>query len=727
MPMPRISPRLREALARGNQPALEGPVGTMRVVQAADQASVDVLIYGHIGSSWWDEDSITAKSVVDALKDSTAETINVRINSYGGSVSDGIAIHNELRRHSARGAKVNVTVDGVALSIASLIAMAGDTITMASNTSMMLHAPWGTLYIESHAKDIREIAEEFASVLDVMGKSMAQSYSRKTGKPASEYEAMWASGKDHWFTAEDAKAAGLADVVTDAEETASDDDEEDGEEASALAQKLLASAPETIRANLRAALKLSHGSNSRASARANPPATTGTTNGDQTMPNPTNPGAAGAGNAADVQAALGALRARNTEILALAATCADNKEVQEYVQRVVAEADAQVTAGDVGKEILRIQAKNRVPLNGGGTVIAGADERDKLRDAMANAVQARAGMAKADPANPFRGYTLQEVARVCAERAGVNVRGMDRLAMIGAAFTHHSSDFPLLLANVSQKALLAGYNDTVELFPQFTRPVNVSDFKPATLAGLGLFSNLEIVRENGEYKYGTFSEAGTTIQLATYGKLFGISRQAIINDDLNAFTDVPRKMGQAAKRTVGAAVFNLLTSNPTLSDGVALFHANHNNLLTGAAITTTSVDAMSAAMAKQTGPGGVGTVSVPLKYLVVPIALRGTAKTVKESQFEVSSNRNNTTPNSVRDTFEVLADARLDAVSAAAWYGVADPAQCDGIVVAYLDGQQEPYLESKDGWNVDGTEFKVRIDAAAGIGDHRGLARNPGP
>jgi len=726
MPIPTISARLREAFARGNH-APSDLAGTMRVVQAADQSSVDVLIYGYIGSSWWDDESVTAKSVVDALKDSVAKTINVRINSYGGSVSDGLAIHNELRRHTARGATVNVTIDGVAASMASLIAMAGDTITMARNTLMMLHAPWGTLYIESNAKGIRELAEEAASLLDVMGKAMAQSYSRKTGKAADEYEAMWATGKDYWYTADEAKDAGLADSVTDADDQAPDDDGEEEGSAAALAAELLARAPEALRGNLRAALRLNPDPNSRASARATLPAPAGTTTGVETMSKETNQGAAGTGNAADVQAAMVALRTRNTEILALAATCADNKEVQEYVQRVVAEADVQVTAGDVGKEILKIQAKNRVPLNGGVSVSAGVDEREKVREAMGNAIQARASMAKADPANPYRGFTLQEIARACAERAGVNVRGMDRLSMIGAAFTHHSSDFPLLLANVSQKALLAGYNDTPELFPQFTRAVNVSDFKAATLAGLGLFSNLDIVRENGEYKYGTFSEAGTTIQLATYGKLFSISRQAIINDDLNAFTDVPRKMGAAAKRTVGAAVINLLTSNPTLSDSVTLFHATHNNLLTGAAISTTSVDAMAASMAKQTGPGGVGTVMVPLKYLVVPIALRGLALTVKQSQFEVTSNKNNTTPNIVRDTFEVIGDPRLDAASAAVWYGVADPSQCDGIVVAYLDGQQEPYLEAKDGWNVDGTEFKVRIDAAAGIGDHRGLAKNPGP
>ena len=81
------------------------------------------------------------------IRDSTGSTINVRINSIGGSVSDGIAIHNELRRHAKRGAAVNGTVDALACSIASLVIAACDTVTMPSNALQMLHAPWGSLYI----------------------------------------------------------------------------------------------------------------------------------------------------------------------------------------------------------------------------------------------------------------------------------------------------------------------------------------------------------------------------------------------------------------------------------------------------------------------------------------------------------------------------------------------------------------------------------------------------
>lgn len=439
--------------------------------------------------------------------------------------------------------------------------------------------------------------------------------------------------------------------------------------------------------------------------------------------------------AADVSAAsrqaaddaVAALRTRNADIKALAEPHFGNTDVRSYYDEVVATADPTVTPADVGKKILAILAKDRESMGGNASVQAGTDERDKQRGAMAKAIDVRIGTVKAEGDNPFRGFTMFELARACADRAGVNTRGMDRMEIVGSAFTHSTSDFPLLMADVAHKSLKRGYEESPEVFPLFTRAVTLTDFKPTSLAGLGRFSDLDLIPEGGEYKYGSFNESGSPLRLATYGKMFSITRQAVINDDLNALADVPRKMGQAAKRTLGNAVFAILTSNPTMGDGKALFHVDHKNLVgTGTTITTTSVDGMRVLMATQKDADG-NVVRVPLKYLVVPVGLGGAARTVLESQFEVgAASRNNTTPNIVRNTFEVIEDPRLDAADPNAWYGVADPAFYDGIAVGYLDGRQEPYLESKQGWNVDGTEWKVRLDAAAAAVDHIALAKNPG-
>jgi len=106
-----------------------------------NEDTAEVLIYGDIGESWWAE-TVSAKEFVQELQAIDAKSLVVRINSYGGSVKDGIAIHNAIRRHPA---DTEVVIDGMAVSIASLIAMAGDVVSMAENAMMMIHAPWGAV------------------------------------------------------------------------------------------------------------------------------------------------------------------------------------------------------------------------------------------------------------------------------------------------------------------------------------------------------------------------------------------------------------------------------------------------------------------------------------------------------------------------------------------------------------------------------------------------------
>ena len=166
---------------------------------ANDQA--ELMLYGPIGELWWGE-GITAASIVAKLDAIRADTIVVRINSDGGHVPEGLAIHNALKRHPAR---IVVEVDGQAASIASLIAMAGDDVVMAANSLMMIHAPY--LCACGNARDMREFAEQ----LDVHSEAMAASYIAKCGD--AEAVKGWLDGSNHWFTAADAVAAGLADRV----------------------------------------------------------------------------------------------------------------------------------------------------------------------------------------------------------------------------------------------------------------------------------------------------------------------------------------------------------------------------------------------------------------------------------------------------------------------------------------------------------------------------------
>lgn len=671
-------------------------------------AAAEIFIYGDIGESWWNE-TVSAANFVRELNELEVDAISVRINSIGGSVPDGLAIFNAMRRHKAT---ITTEVDGMAFSIASLIAMGGDKVHMASNAMLMIHAPW--TYAAGNSAELRELADQ----LDTWAAAMSTSYAMKTGDQPAML-ALLTDGKDHYYTAEEALAEKFIDAVTDAMPVAA-----------SAARDLPLSRYRSLPASLQAV-----GTPAAAaapSAEEDPMKTfpkhlllsalgavaAGAAGGGNAVP----PAAAPAPAAPDATAVLAADKQRREAIRASFAPFAAQSGVAE-LQRAC-EDDHQVTVEAAGQRLLAHMAKGQEPI-AGSHVTTVEDEKDKQRGATTQALLARAGLAKAEGANPFRGFTLSELARASLTRAGLRTEGMDKLTFIGAAFTHSTSDFPGLLANVASKSMLKGYEEAEETFQLWTRAGTLSDFKPGKRVDLNMFPSLREVKEGAEYKYVTTGERGATVVLATYGELFSITRQAIINDDLDAFTRVPRLMGRAAIRTIGDLVYAILTANPAMADNVPLFHADHGNLLAGAGITTASVDAMQSAMAMQ--KIGKSVLNLNLKQLIVPRALKGAANVVRSSEFEVgASSRNNTTPNSVRDSFEVISDARLDAASTTAWYGAADGNVNDTIEVNYLDGNSQPYLEQRQGWNVDGTEFKVRIDAGVSPLDFRTLAKNPG-
>ncbi|WP_312321000.1 ClpP-like prohead protease/major capsid protein fusion protein [Stenotrophomonas sp.] len=722
----------------GNNPEL-GPA-LYQVRAEADTA--EVMIYGAIGGFLFEE-SVSASDLVEQIGQITASTIHVRLNSVGGVVADGLAIHNALKAHAAR--KV-VTVEGQAASIASLILQAGDERRVYASSLVMVHAP------RTIAAGSATAFRQNADALDAHAAAMLEAYAARSGR-REEMERLLTDDVDHWYSGPQAVDAGLADVVIDADGGASARlagasavaisgylQSIDGAASPVVAQlrhHIVASLSPTVFASLSEVSQsavIGHIEDPTmnqqyrhilANAGRSTPAPAGvTTTTPPVAPVAVSPVPVVA--AADpVQAAMAALRERNTQIQAMATPHMGNAQVREYVDGVMAQADSNVTADAVGRHILALLASNAGPLNGGAQITAGTDQRDLTRAAMSNAIQARAGLEQPTDGNPYRGMTMTEIARACVQATGTNVAGMDRLQIVGLAFTHSTADFPSLLGDASRRAVLQGYQEAEENFDQFTRAVNVSDFKPTNLAGLGAFSDLDIVPEGGEYKHGTFSEQSQAMKIVTYGKLFTITRQSIINDELGIFGDVPRKMGQAARRTLAKAVFDLINKNPILADGKRLFSAEHGNLLPAALISTASVGAMQAAMRLQKDKEG-NLIQVPMKGLLTPVSLGLQARAVREAEFAVGSGTGDRDPNTVRNTFDVWDHGRLDEKDAKAWYGLANPSFVDGIVVGYLDGNQSPYLEQEQGFTVDGVAWKVRLDAAPAIADYRGIYKNPG-
>jgi hypothetical protein len=163
-----------------------------------------------------------------------------------------------------------------------------------------------------------------------------------------------------------------------------------------------------------------------------------------------------------------------------------------------------------------------------------------------------------------------------------------------------------------------------------------------------------------------------------------------------------------------------------MGDGVALFHANHANLNTGAgsALALTGLGAGMAAMAKQKGLDGVTVLNVQPRYLVVPVALQLAAFQMIAPNLAPAKSAD-LVPDYIR-ALTPIAEPRLDAASTTAWYLFASPDQIDTIEYAYLEGQDGVYIETRQGFDVDGVEIKARLDFGAKAIDWRGLQKNVG-
>lgn len=668
-----------------------------KINAAANASAAEILIYAPIGASWWDE-TVSAKQFIADINALDVTELTVRINSLGGSVVDGIAIYNAIKRHKATVTTVN---DGIAASIASLILMAGDTVEMAENAQIMIHAPW--TFADGNAAELRKVAD----MLDSWAEAMSTSYANKTGKTKDEMLALLTDGDDHWYTAEDALANGFIDQITGGLAIAASLDRPtlQAQLKALYAPKQVSNATQPVAA---ATILQEHSIMEPATTQAAVTATPAATlNADQIA-----------------QAALQQDQTRRTAIAQNFAKFTGTAGVTELM--AACQNDVACTAQMANDKLLAKLGETGAPVAGGYAVVV-EDERDKKRAGMINALQARAGLAKPESNNQYRGYTLSEMARASLELSGVRTGSMDKMAMVAAAFTHSTSDFTNVLADIANKSMMKGIENANETFQLFTSEGVLTDFKPAKRVDLDAFSSLKLVKEGGEYTYGTMGDRGEQIVLATYGKVFSITRQAIINDDLDAFTKVPMAMGRAAIRTVGDLVYAILTGNPAMADGKALFHADHKNIATGAAISTASVDAMRVLMGKQ--KRGDQTLNIRLANLIVPLALEGTANTVRTSMYAVggaAATNNQTVPNTVANTFNVISDARLDNLNSAQWYGAADASVNDVIEVAYLDGNNAPTLEQQNGWNVDGVEMKVRMDAGVKALAWETLARNAG-
>jgi len=365
-------------------------------------------------------------------------------------------------------------------------------------------------------------------------------------------------------------------------------------------------------------------------------------------------------------------------------------------------------------------------------VTIGVDEKEKKQRGLESAIMQRAGVVRQELAGDpgeFRGMTLMDVAKECLTTAGHSYRGLTQLEIASRALQMASGardggglatgDFSYVLQNVLNKTLRTMYDLQSKTFTAWTRKSTATDFKQMLRTQLNDVK-LSPVQEGGEYSYAKVGDSGEVYKVAKYGKIVNIDWEAIVNDDLSAFSRVPTFLAGAVAQMQSDVVYSILTGSHKMHDGNELFDAaNHNNYTSaGTAISVASLGAGRQMMRDQKSPGN-NHLNIAPKYLIVGSqneapALQYTSQNyIAAKQADINVWTGLLTP---------IVDAR---VTGKQWYLSADPMLIDTIEYATLDGQ-EIFTETKYGFNVDALQYKVRSVFGGKAIEWRSLYKNAG-
>jgi ATP-dependent Clp endopeptidase proteolytic subunit ClpP len=679
---------------------------------------MEILIYGIVGDS---ADGLEAAWLVDRIQHAP-DDITVRINSLGGLLFDGFAIYNALK---ASPRTVTVVVDGVAGSIASVIAMAGDRIVMAENAVMMIHKPSDGTYGDADA--LRTVADR----LDFLQNQLVQIYAARTG--LSEEALHPLLDAETWMSAEEALSLRFIDEIV----------------GHATATNLL----DASRFGFRAVPTHPLIANAKS-----PPAPTAVITPQETNMDPETDPAQTPAPTLTPTATVDSFQMGTTVVAPLQPTNVADIASQAAQQAIVGE---RTRANTIRNEVRRAH----LPETFGDTLVSEGISVDAARTRIIDQIasiapaitnyspatipvaqfQARAeamALAIANRANPrnqlnddargFAGRRLIVLARDFLDATGVSTRNMSDPQVAQAVFRyrqphnagqHSTADFAGVLASTVSRTLRRGYDLAPRTFAAFCRPTTVPDFREVSRIALSDISAMQQVAEGGEYQYATIGDSQEKYAVGKFGQIISLTWETIINDDLSAFDRIPQAMGQEAAQVEGDVVYAVLLSNPLMADGVPLFHASHGNL--AAAGTPIGIDSLQAgrtAMRTQRAPKGRFTSATPATLVVGP--LREQQANQFTSANYVATRNGDINPDYNRALSPQVEPRILDY----SFFLAADPnAQpIDTIETASLAGYEGLQTEERQGFEVDGVDIKARLVFGAKAIDHRGLYKNPG-
>lgn len=342
-----------------------------------------------------------------------------------------------------------------------------------------------------------------------------------------------------------------------------------------------------------------------------------------------------------------------------------------------------------------------------------------IRTRQAEALAYRMGGLEELPeaSRTYADVSLMDMAREAVERMGTSTRGMSRDEVLHRAAAHGTSDFALTVMDATGKTAMASYRAAESPLKALCRKQTLRDFKTSTAIRLGEMGELEEMAENGEFTATSRAEEGESINLKTFGRRIDLTRNLIINDDLNLLSDTVRAFGEAAAQTEAAIMVAMLTGNPDMRDGTPVFDASRGNIGDTAGLPSkATLTENREAMRLRTGTDGKTIIDAPPRYLLVPADLETEAEEI------LAAIQPGTTAdvNPFAGKLKLLVEPRLPSGT---WYLFADPARLACLRYAYLSGAEGVQVQRRESWDTLGLSFRGFLDFGAGWLDWRGVQR----
>jgi hypothetical protein len=388
-----------------------------------------------------------------------------------------------------------------------------------------------------------------------------------------------------------------------------------------------------------------------------------------------------------------------------------------------------LSASAVTAEVTRLyEAAGSANVTDRPAAVTGGDEAVRSAADMTNAILHRSGAAGVeltDGGRRFRSLNMLRMAGQFLEGRGIRTSEMGNREIAKRAMqyrfggAHTSSDFPTILGSAINISLRKAYELQPRTFMPFSRRELHADLREHSKAQLsGLVGNFGKVKEGGEYKSATFTEAVESYKVEKYGEEVPYTLEMIIQDRLDAFSRIPTALAAKAAQLQSDLVYGVLSANANMADGNALFSAAHgNNAASGGAITEASLNAARTAMMLQKDLNG-DFIGVSPRFIVV-----GPTRMLEAQKMLTGITANTTgAVNVFAGSLTLIVEPRLGS----AWYLMADPSSVDTINYAFLDGEGELFTETYQDPSTDSTKVKARMFFGTKAIDHRGMYRNAG-